>query len=203
MRTVTTLVFLFCVAMTFAQEKQFLLQGQVLDQAGKAVSDVYVVNLNNYEKDISRTNGVFSIWVLPGDSLVFSHISYSRKVKSVSSILIDPHVTMVSEHVAIPEIIVNPEQKSDLENARDNLKFLNDYDPPKFEKIDPSQNDPVSATLRENNRIMRVEAASVSILRFSPSTIVGNLFKNKRKRDRQFDYKSTRKVVAPPPEEED
>lgn len=200
MKILVTLTFLLYFFGSFAQQEKFLLQGRVIDQAGKAVSDVYIVNLNTHEKDISHTSGIFAIWVLPDDSLVFSHIAYYRRVVTVNSILLDPDVTIVSEHVNIPEVIVNPEQKTEMENAKANLEFLNDFKAPGFVKIDSNDNDPVSATMRENNSVLRSEASSISIIRFSPSVVLSTLINNKQKRDRRLDYKSTRKVVEPPKE---
>jgi hypothetical protein len=193
------LVFLFSGLTIQAQQDAFLIEGRVVDQDGKAVPDVYVVNLRNHDRDISRENGVFSVWVVPSDSLVLSHISYIRKVVSAHSILVNPMIKMYAEQVNVPEIRISPEQISDLDRAKENLKFLNEYDVPNFTKITTDEQDPVSTMVTENNRLMRSEASSISIARFSPSDVLGKIIVKSRKNDHLYDdYSSTREVKTPP-----
>ena len=54
--------------------------------------------------------------------------------------------------------------------------------------------DPVATIMTENNDLMRTEAASVSIARFSPSENIGKLFTKLKKKDSSDDYFSTRKT---------
>ncbi|WP_167605336.1 hypothetical protein [Maribellus sediminis] len=199
LRILFLFMFLFSGLVSEAQHEAFLIEGRIVDQNGMAIPDVYVVNLRNHDKDISRDNGVFTIWVTPSDSLVLSHISYIRKVVRVQTILVNPMIEMYSEHINVPEIRVSPEQISDLDRANDNLKFINQYEVPAFTKISADQQNPVSAVITENNRQMRVEAASVSIVRFSPSDVLGKVFV-KARNDRTKDYHSTRQVKEPPKE---
>jgi hypothetical protein len=197
MKTIVTILLFFSSLMLTAQDEKFLLEGKVVDQEGQPIPDVYVINLNGHYRDISRLNGVFALWVTPTDSLVFTHISYFRKEVKVYSIMINPTVELESEHVHVPEIRVSPGAMTDLDRAQANLSFLNQYNVPSFTKIDPSNNNPVSSIVRENDRIMRTEASSISIVRFSPSDIIGDLIKKTKKKDYQTDYHSTRKVKKP------
>ena len=202
MKTQLTSIILFLSLIVNAQQKDFLIEGQVVDQFGNAISDVYVVNLRNHEKDISNDNGVFSVWVSPSDSLVLSHISFFRKIASVHSLLINPVVKLVSEDVNIPEVRISADQLSDEERAEMNMEFLKDYDVPHFTKIDNDAN-PVNEMMIENNRLLRTEASSISIIRFSPGEQVQKLYNKLKKNDSRTDYSSTPKVKQPPSKKED
>ena len=193
MKTQITGVILFLSLVVNAQQKNFLIEGQVVDLHGKAVQDVYIVNLNSHNKDISRENGVFSIWVSPSDSLVLSHISYFRKVVSVHSLLINPVVKIVSEDINIPEIRITSEQLSDYERADQNLQFLKEYDVLEFTKID-EETGPVQNIMIENNELMRSEASSISLIRFSPGDQLQTLYLKLKRKDPLTDYYSTKKV---------
>lgn len=192
-------MFLFSGLVSQAQHEAFLIEGRIVDQNGIAIPDVYVVNLRNHDRDISRDNGVFTIWVNPSDSLILSHISYVRKVVRVQTILINPMIEMYSEHINVPEIRVSPEQISDLDRANKNMEFINQYKVPAFTKISTDQQDPVTAIMTEYNREMRVEASSISIVRFSPSDVLGKVFV-KARNDRTKDFHSSREVNEPPKE---
>lgn len=174
-----------------AQLKRFLVQGQVIDQNNNPVSDVYIVNLSNLEKDISLRNGKFSFWVATTDSLVFSHISYHRKIVSVHKLLINPTVQLSAESVDIQEVTVTPEQQSDIDRMNENLIFLETYQQPVRARMSEEVLGPVLTIMTENNDLMRVEAASISLVRFSPSENVGRLFTKLKKKDHAYDYSHT------------
>jgi len=201
LRILFLFMFLFSGLISQAQHEAFLVEGRIVDQNGMAIPDVYVVNLRNHDKDISRDNGVFTIWVNPSDSLVLSHISYIRKVVRVQTILINPMIEMYSELINVPEIRVSPQQISDLDRAGYNMRFMDDYKVAEYTKIKAEQQDPIISIATANNNLMRVEAASVSIVRFSPSDALGKIFV-KTRNDRTKDYHSTRQVKEPPKEAE-
>lgn len=184
-----------------AQEKAFLIEGQVVDALMKPIADVYVVNLNSHEKDISNTNGVFSLRVTPDDSLIFSHISFFRRIVKVHNLLLNPVVKLDAENVDIPEVRISATELSDLQRAEINMSFLQSYDPPKLERMSV-QNDPVHDLAIENNRIMRTEASSIHIASFSPSAALHLLYSKFKPKDPLTDYSSTRKVVEPPAQEQ-
>lgn len=194
MKTIFTILFSLLFLTSFGQIKRFLIQGQVVDQNDNPVSDVYIVNLDNHEKDISQKNGVFSVWVSPSDSLVLSHISYFRKIVSVHSLLVNPKVELVSENVDIPEIVVSPEQVSEMDKAKENLAFMKEYSTPIKFRMAEEESDPVTTIMTENNDLMRSEASSISIARFSPSENIGKLFTRWKKNNQSDDYFSTRKT---------
>lgn len=180
---------------SFGQENRFSIQAKIVDIEGKSISDVYVVNLNSNEKDVSLSNGIFTINASAGDSLVLSHISYFRKIVTIHSILINPIIELYSENVDIPEVRVTPDQKSDIDRAYQNMQFLNEYNPPKKIRMAAEDPDPVSTVMTENNDLMRSEASSLSLVQFSPSENIGKLFTKLKKKDRMNDYSSTRKQL--------
>ncbi len=169
-----------------------MIQAKVVDQEGNPISDVYVVNLVNHEKNISHSDGVFNISVFLSDSLVLSHISYFRKTVTVHDILMDPVITMYSEEIGIQEVKVTPDQKSDYDHAMKNMAFLEEYTVPDFTKI-KEESDPLTTLMTENNDLMRAEAASVSFVRFSPADNIERLFAKLKRKDSSNDYYSTRK----------
>ncbi|MDX8340656.1 hypothetical protein SLH46_15770 [Draconibacterium sp. IB214405] len=193
MRTIFTILFSFLVLASSGQIKRFLVQAQIVDQNDDPISDVYVVNLDNHEKDISHENGGFTLWVSPNDSLVLSHISYFRKIVSVQSLLVNPKVQLISEHVDIPEIVVSPEQITDIDRARGNMVFMDEYSSPVRMRIEEEDGNPVTWIMTANNVYLRSEASSISLVAFSPSESIGRLFTNLKK-DRYTDYDSTRKT---------
>ncbi|MEN8116170.1 MAG: hypothetical protein ABFS16_04290 [Bacteroidota bacterium] len=192
MKLLLTILLLLTGLISFSQQEKFLLEAKVVDQTDQPVSDVYIVNLVSQEKDISRANGVFSIWVLPSDSVVLSHISYFRKMVSVYSLLINPVVTLVAENVNISEVKVSPDQKTDYDRAMENISFLTTFDVPDFAKI-KEENQPALQLMTEHNELMRSDAASVSLVRLSPAEQFGKFFKKLKKKERSKQYYSTKK----------
>lgn len=184
-----------------AQEKAFLVEGQVVDALMQPVPDVYVLNLNSHEKDISNDNGVFSLWVTPEDSLIFSHISFYRRIVKVHNLLLNPVVMMDAENVDIPEVRISTNQLNDMQRAEKNMSFLETYNPPTMERM-AVQNDPVHDVMVENNELMRSEASSIHIVSFSPSEALSILYSKFKRKDPLTDYSSTRKVVEPPKDAE-
>ncbi|MCK3684535.1 hypothetical protein [Maribellus sp. YY47] len=196
MKKLFTILLLFNCLTLAAQHEKFLVQGKIVDETGESLPDVYIINLSTHERDISRDNGIFALWVSPSDSLLFSHISFYRKVLKVSSIMINPIVKMESEQIGMKEIVVSPNRKTDMDRAKENMSFLNEYEVPPFEKIRPDENNPVTIIMTQNNQTLRVEAASVSLFRFSPSDVMGKMIlRSKNKRASDYDY--TRKVKHP------
>lgn len=180
---------------SFGQVQRFTIQGKVVDPKGEPISDVYIVNLNSKDKDISLSDGIFTIQVLPSDSIILSHISYFRKLVHIHDILLDPIITLYSENVDIPEVRVTPEQKSDLDRANENMKFIGEYTPPVKARLSGEEADPVSTIMTEHNDQMRVEASSLNLVRFSPSENIGKLFTRLKKKDISNDYSSTKKQM--------
>ena len=202
MKKLLTIILVFGCLILSAQEKAFRFQGQVVDQLMQPIPDVYVVNLNTHQKDISNSNGVFSLWVYPHDSLIFSHISYFRSVVKVHYLLLNPVVMMESENVDIPEIRISSKDLSDAERAELNMNFLETYNPPLKQRMSV-ENNPVNQIVLENNELMRSEASSIHIASFSPGYALNLLYSKLKRKDPLTDYSSTRKVVQPPVENQE
>lgn len=195
MKTITALLLISCCINSVAQKKSFIIKGTIVDKKGIPISDVYVINPRTFEKEITRQNGIFTITVIPKDSLVFSHISYLRRFARVVDIQQNPEVILEAENVQIPEINVSPNQISDMDKAKKNLSFLKNHTPIKYNKMKPESN-PLETTITEHNRLMRAESGSISflpILGFVTNKADKVVQKRKRRKLHQTDYFSTRK----------
>lgn len=195
MKQVLLVILILISFCSVAQQERITIQGKIVDQNGEPVSDVYIINMVTNEKDISLKNGIFTINISPTDSLVLSHISYFRKMLKANSLLLDPLVTLESENVNIQEVTVSPEQKSDLDFANENIQQI-EWDPRPQPGDDYSASEKANRLMTENNRVMRTEASSVSLLRFSIGDILGKWKKKRenRKALRSFSKQSKKKL---------
>lgn len=196
MKQLLLLLLILSSLSSISQVKRFTIQGKIVDSNGEPIPDVYIVNLVSKEKDISLSDGIFTILVLPTDSIVLSHISYYRKKVRIHDLLLDPIIILSSENIDIPEVKVTPDQKSELDHARENLQFLQDYNPPIKARMEAEEAEPVQDIMTEHNDQMRVEASSLSMVRFSPAENVGKLFTRLKKKHRINRYSSTRKQLS-------
>lgn len=199
MKTISTLLLLNCCLCALAQEDKIQLQGKIINQNGNGVSDVYIINTNNLEKDITKSDGIFTLTVSPTDTLIISHISYHRKQVNVYTLLKDPVIILESDNITIPEITVTPDKINDYDRAKKNLSFLKDYKAGSYSKIKLEAN-PLQTMMTEHNRLMRTEAGSINLLQFPLETITKLAEKQKRKRNSSNDYFSTRKQKELVPE---
>lgn len=188
------IIFLLIVTsiQVFAQENRFSIQAKIVDTKGDPVSDVYIVNLNSTEKDISLSNGIFTINASSRDSLVLSHISYFRKTVTIHSILLDPVIILYSENVDIKEVTVSPDQRSDIDKAMQNIEQIQ-FDPRPKAESSSTESERVQSMVTAENRVQRVAASSVNLATFSPSESIGKLFTRLKKKDHSTNYSSTRK----------
>ena len=164
MKPLFTVLFLIVFINGFSQERKFHIEGRVVDANQIAVSDAYILNFRDLEKNVTRQNGVFDMWALPGDSIIVSHIAYKRKIVTVFTLLVNPVIVLEPENIDITEIDISPDQKTDYEKAKENLVDVKDFDFPIFQKIDDEPK-PVIEMVTEHNRVMRTEASAVSLVR--------------------------------------
>ncbi len=162
------------------QQEEFLLEGQVTDSTKTPLADAYIINTRTQQMAVSKSNGIFAIRVLPADSLVLIHLAYIRKTVKVFALLKNPVVELTSDNINIAQVDVSPGAQSDYERARRNVAGLAEIKPVSYSKIDPNPQ-PVMQMMTENNRIMKTQASSVSVLRFSPSEQIGKLLKKWKK----------------------
>ena len=169
------LLLIICIK-GFSQQKGIHIEGQIVDAKGNPIADAYIINYHNADKAISKSNGVFDIWVQANDSLIISHVSYIRKIIHVFDIMKDPAIRLDMDTQNVTQVNVSPNEKNDFERARENMAFLKEYEVPSFTKIKP-ETDPANELFIENNKIMRSEATSITIIRFSPSEQIGKLWR--------------------------
>ena len=174
------------------QEEKFQIEGRIIGLNGKPVADAYLINFRDLDKNITNTNGVFSMWVFHGDSLLISHISYFRKVVTVYELLSNPIVQVQLDTVNIRDVVVSPNQKTEYEKAKENLSDVKEFYFPIFTKIDDEPN-PVQEMATQHTRVMRTEAGSISLFRSSSGQQINKIIKKKKRRSKSNQYKSTRK----------
>lgn len=189
MKLLPFFLLLFTFYISNAQQEEFQLKGKILNSNHDPVSDAYIINFRDLKKVISQNNGDFNMWVQPGDSLMISHISYYRKKIYVDKVKINPFIILQIDTINIIRVDVSPNHKEDEDRARDNLKFLTELEVPSYTKIKPEM-DPVNQMILENNKLMRSEASSISLYRFSPSEQIGKILQKFRKRKKSNQYSS-------------
>lgn len=196
MRQILFILFFFSFFTSFAQTERFQIEGRVVGINRMPVADAYVFNSRDLDKNITNANGVFSIWVLPSDTLIISHVSYFRKTVTVFSLLTNPTIQLNVDTINIKGIDVSPNQKTDYEKAMENIESIKfDFRPKPLDSYTESER--MKEVLSANNRVQRVEASSVSLLRFSPSEQIGKLIdKIKRKKKKRKENSTKKKQQA-------
>ena len=127
MKPIFLLILLFACNLAFAQEKEFHIQGKIIDGDSNPLGDVYILNYRNLDKAVSRQNGIFDMWVFPGDSLMISHVSYPKKVVRVFDLMVNPVVQIRQDTINIMEVDIFSDPQDDSENARENVESI-DWD---------------------------------------------------------------------------
>lgn len=191
MKPFLLIVCLFTVIIVSAQENEFILQGQVVDSRQNPVADAYIFNIRNSVKDVSKSNGVFSVWVLPADSIIISHISYLRKVVTVYQILKNPVVKLDPDTVNIKPVNVSASQRTDYDKAMKNIQGMGfDFRPLPDDAYTESER--MKDLLNTENRVQK-SAASALTYQISPSEIFGKLAEKRKKKKEAKQFSSTRK----------
>ena len=106
MKPLLLFVCFLTVLLVSAQNNEFILEGQDVDSKQNPVAAAYIFNIRNSVKDVSKSNGVFSVWVLPSDSIIISHISFLRKVVTIHQLLINPVIVLNPDTVNIKPVNV-------------------------------------------------------------------------------------------------
>ena len=193
MKLIPFILLLFTFYSSFSQQDLFHIEGRILGVQMKPVADAYIFNLRNLDKNVTNTNGVFSIWVKPGDSLTISHVSYFRKTVTVHSLLVNPIVMLEIDTIAIKGVNVSPNQKTDTEKAMENIESIKfDFRPQPFDGYTESER--MSELLSTENSVERAYSSSISLLRFSPSEKISNYFEKRKKRRKARQFESTKKL---------
>lgn len=191
MKPLLLVIFVLTVLFSAAQEKEFNIQGQVVDSKQNPVADAYIFNIRNSVKDVSKSNGVFSVWVLPGDSIIISHISYLRKVVTTYQLLINPIVVLETDTVNIKPVNVSASQRTDYEKAMKNIQGMGfDFRPLPDDAYTESER--MKDLLNTENRVQK-SAASALTYQISTSEIFGKLAEKRKKKKEAKQFSSTRK----------
>ena len=189
---ILTLTFFNC----FSQQKEFAIQGRVLDINSNPVPDAYIINPRNMDKNTSRPNGVFDAIVLPGDSLIITHVSFFRKTVTVYQLMKNPVVQIDLDTINILQVDVLSDDMTDVERAANNVNEIEfDFRPQDNDTYTESER--MEDLLNTENRVQRT-AASALTYEFSPSEIIGDVINKIKKRKKGNEYSSTKKKKQEP-----
>lgn len=192
MKQFLLLTCIFSVLLSVAQEKEFNLQAQLIDSKRNPVADAYIFNIRNSVKDVSRSNGVFEVWVLPGDSIIISHISFLRKVVTVHQLMTNPVIMLESDTINIKPVNVSASQKTDYDKAMNNIESITfDFKPLPTDNF--TENERMKQLMISEDRVQRTQASSLSIARFSPSEEIQKMISKRKKKKEARQFSSTTK----------
>jgi hypothetical protein len=193
MKPLLLFICVFVVLISTAQDKEFKLQGQVVDSKLNPVSDAYIFNLRNSVKDVSRSNGVFEVGVLPGDSIVISHISFLRKVVTVHQLMINPIIQLDLDTINIRPVNVSASQRSDYEKALKNMESIEfDFRPQPDDAF--TETERMKTLINTENQVERAYSNSLNFLQFSPSEQIGKLVEKRKKKKEAKQFLSTKEI---------
>ena len=194
MKPLLLFICVFVVLISAAQDKEFNLQGQVVDSNQNPIPDAYIVNLRNSVKDVSRSNGVFGVGVLPGDSIVISHISFLRKVVTVHQLMINPIVQLDLDTINIRPVNISASQRSDYEKALKNMESIEfDFRPQPDDNY--TETEKMQVLMNTEDRVQRTASSSLSLVRFSPSEEIGKMFAKRKKKKEAKQFSSTKEDI--------
>ena len=194
MKPLLLFICVFVVLISSAQDKEFNLQGQVVDSKQYPIPDAYIINLRNSVKDVSRSNGVFEVGVLPGDSIVISHISFLRKVVTVHQLMINPIVQLDLDTINIRPVNISASQRSDYEKALKNMESIEfDFRPQPDDNYTESEK--MQVLMNTEDRVQRTASSSLSLVRFSPSEEIGKMFSKRKKKKEAKQFSSTKEDI--------
>ena len=195
MKLIPFIILLLTFYSSFAQQDLFQIEGRILGAQMKPVADAYIFNFRNLDKNITNSNGVFSIWVKPGDSLTISHVSYYRKIVTVHSLLVNPIIMLEVDTIAIKGVNVSPNQKTDTEKAMENIESIKfDFRPQPDDNY--TETERMQLLMNTEDRVQRTASYSLSLLKFSPSEKIGNFFEKRKRRKKAKQYDSTKKLES-------
>lgn len=191
MKQLLLLMLVFSFLNSFAQDKEFFLQGQVVDAKKNPVSDVYLFNPRNSSKTVSRSNGVFDMWVLPADSVIISHISFLRKTVTVYQLMVNPIIQLDIDTINIRSVNVSASQRTDYEKAMKNIESIGfDFRPNSDDVY--TETERMQSLMQKEDQVQRVAASSVRLVGFSPSEEINKIFAKHRKKKEAKQFSSTK-----------
>ena len=193
MKLFLLLILVFAFTGSFAQQEEFHLQGQVVDAKKNPVGDALIFNERSTRRYVSGNNGIFDVWVQPGDSVIISHISFVRKVVTVHQLMINPIVQLEIDTINIRSINVSASQRTDYEKALKNMESIEfDFRPQPDDSYTESEK--MQVLMNTEDRVQRTTASSVSLVRFSPSEEIGKMFAKRKKKKEAKQFSSTKET---------
>ena len=173
MKPFITVCFIFLACISFSQQDEYHMQGQIVDSEKNPIPDVYVINLRDQSQHISRQNGVFDIWLLPSDTLAIIHVTYLRKFITAFDLLKNPVIELVADTVSINQVNVYSTNKTDYQRAMENIQQI-DFDPRPRVNDSYSESERMQQLLQTENKVERAAANSLTY-QFSPSEMIGKI----------------------------
>jgi hypothetical protein len=119
--------------------------------------------------------------------LIVNHISFIRKKIYADSILINPIIYLDFDTVMLKQVDFGPDPEKLQKNLEETMSVIREADKIVYKRMDPEM-ELSNKTMVENNNVLRSEASSIRMASFSPSQVVGQVFKGKRKINRQRGY---------------
>jgi len=191
MKQLLLFICVFAFLISAGQDKEFYLQGQVVDAKQTPVADAYIFNVRSSVKNVSRNNGIFDVWVLPGDSIIISHISFLRKVVTVHQLMINPVITLELDTINIRPVNVSASQRTDYEKAMENIERIEFDFRPNSDDIS-TESERMQSLMQKEDQVQRVAASSVRLVGFSPSEEINKILAKHRKKKEAKEFSSTK-----------
>jgi len=193
MKQFLLLILVFAFTGSFAQQEEFHLQGQVVDANKNPVGDALIFNERSTRRYVSGNNGIFDVLVLPGDSIIITHISFIRKVVTVHQLMVNPIVQLDIDTINIRSINVSASQRTDYEKALKNMESIEfDFRPQPDDNFTEAEK--MQVLMNTEDRVQRAASSSVSLVRFSPSEEIGKMFAKRKKKKEAKQFSSTKET---------
>lgn len=176
----------------FQENEPYQLKGQIMASDSVPLENAYLINYRTYNIYASNQKGSFSIPVQPGDSLVISYISYMRKIIYADSVKNNPVIFLEIDTFFLGEISVFENKVDEIENMKKNMKSVN-YSQLPMPGESYTESERMTEFITANNNILLAQAFSVSIIKFSPSAVLGSLFKKRKNKKNSRKITSTKK----------
>ena len=194
MKQFLLLILVFAFTGSFAQQEEFHIQGQIVDANKNPVGDALIFNERSTRRYVSGNNGIFDVWVLPGDSVIITHISFIRKAVTVHQLMINPIVQLELDTINIRPVNVSASQRSDYEKAMKNMESIEfDFRPQPDDNYTESEK--MQVLMNTEDRVQRTASSSVSLIRFSPSEEIGKMFAKRKKKKEAKQFSSTKEDI--------
>lgn len=191
MKLILPIIFAIACISVFAQQEEFYLQGQVIDENKNPVADAYIFNERSLVKTASRTSGIFDLRVLPEDSIIITHISFIRKVVTVYQLMVNPIVQLELDTINIRSINISADKMSDYQKAMKNIDRIEfDFRPQPDDAY--TETERMKNLLNTENQVERAYSHSLNFLKFSPSEQIGKLMEKRKKKKEAKQFSSTK-----------